>query len=192
VDTGDQAGQAAIHHSLATLWELQDRPDRSMDHAQRAITLYQAAGRRRGHADGLNGVVWSHALLGYHTQALSWCERAVTLHQQAGDRYGEANAWETLGYAHRHLAEFAQAASCYQYAIALYRDLGDRYHEADALARLGETQHTGGHPAAAHAAWIQALGALADLDHPDAAVVRAKLAILDPTTTQATGAGRPA
>ena len=50
------------------------------------------------------------------------------------------------------------------------------------LTHLGDTHHAAGDPDAARDAWQQALTILDDLDHPDAAQVRAKLADVDPPT----------
>lgn len=50
-----------------------------------------------------------------------------------------------------------------------------RYNQADTFDHLGRTHHAAGQLAAAHRAWYQALAILDDLQHPDAAQVRARL-----------------
>jgi tetratricopeptide (TPR) repeat protein len=95
-------------------------------------------------SDALNSVGWCYAMLGEHTQALTYCRQALTVHQQLGDRYGEADTWSSLGFAHHHLAQHAQAIDCYQQALTLMRDLGNHYEEATALSRLGDTQDAAG------------------------------------------------
>jgi tetratricopeptide (TPR) repeat protein len=177
-EAADPAGQANTHHSLGLLWARRGRPDRALNHAQQALTLYQATGHP-GQAHALNAVGWYHALLGDHTAALTYCQQALTLNQQLGNRDGQAHTWDSLGYAHHHLHHHTQAADCYQHAITLSRDLGDRYHEASTLTHLGDTHHAAGRPDAARTAWRQALDILTDLDHPDAAEVRATLDRLD-------------
>jgi tetratricopeptide (TPR) repeat protein len=105
------------------------------------------------------------------------------LFQELGDRDGEAATWDSLGYAHHHLAQHTEAADCYHHALTLYRDLGDRYNEADTQTHLGDTHHAAGQPDQARTAWAAALDILADLNHPGADTVRAKLATLDQTPT---------
>jgi tetratricopeptide (TPR) repeat protein len=184
-EAADPVGQAHTHHALSYLWQRRGRPDRALDHAQQALTLYQAAGHRRGQATALNAVGWYHAAVGDRAHALTYCQRALTLHQQLGDHYGEADTWDSLGYAHHHLNHHTQAADCYQHALTLYADLDDRYLEATTLTRLGETHHAAGRPDQARTAWTTALDILTDLHNPDADTVRAKLATLDhPPTTQ--------
>jgi tetratricopeptide (TPR) repeat protein/transcriptional regulator with XRE-family HTH domain len=172
---GDWEGQAHTHQNLASLWDRQGHPDKALDHARQTLAMTQAAGHRRGQADALNSVGWCHSQLGDHTQALTYCEQALSLLQQLGDRAGEAATWDSLGYAHHHLGHHAQAVDCYQHALSLIRDLGERYNEAETLTRLGDTHHAAGAPTAARTVWQQALDILTELDHPDAAVVRAKI-----------------
>jgi tetratricopeptide (TPR) repeat protein len=185
-EAADPVGQAHTHHGLGSLWaRRRGRPDRALDHAQHALTLFKTTGHRRGHATALNDIGWYYALLGDHTQALTYCQQALALHQQLGDRDGEAAAWDSVGYAHHHLGHHPEAADCYQHALTLFRDLGDRYYEADTLTHLGDTHHAAGHPDQARTAWAAALAILTDLDHPDADTVRASLARTAPTQPDA-------
>ena len=184
--TNNQNQQAHTHRSLAYLWDRRGHPAQALDHARQALHLYQATGHQAGQAYTLNTVGWYHTLLGEHQQALTYCQQALTLHQQRADRFGQAATWDSLGYVHHHLGQHTQAVTCYQHALTLYRDVGDRYYEADTLSHVGDAHHATGEPEAARDAWQQALTILDDLDHPDAAHVRAKLAGLDPPTDPAT------
>jgi tetratricopeptide (TPR) repeat protein len=91
---------------------------------------------------------------------------------QADDRWQEGAAWDSLGYAEHHLGNLAEAAACYQRALSIAREAGARFNEAGTLTRLGDTRHAASETALAQ----QALAILDDLQHPDAAQVRAKLA----------------
>ena len=184
-DAGELVAQADIHVSLGRVWERRGRPAEALRHSQQALDLCQAAGHRRGQATALNAVGWCHAQLGDHRQAVTYCQQALTLYQELDDRHGQAATWDSLGYAHHHLGHHTEAIACYQHALDLYRDLGDRREEATTLTNLGDTHHTAGSPQAARDAWQLALTILEQIDHPDAAQVRAKLASLKSTTHQA-------
>jgi len=184
--TDDQPQQAHTHLRMAILWEQRGQPEQALHHARQALHLYQATSHQGGQANALNMVGWYHTRLGGHQQALTHCQQALTLHQQLDDHAGQAATWDSLGHAHHHLGHLTQALSCYQNAHTLYQNLGDRYGQATTLTHLGDTRHATGHPQAARDAWQQALTTLDDLDHPDAAQVRAKLAGLEPPTDQAT------
>jgi tetratricopeptide (TPR) repeat protein len=185
--TGDRTGQARIHLSLAVARSRQGHYADALHHARQGLDLYQDSDHRSGQANALNAVGWYFAQLGDYRCALTYCQQALSLHEDLSDRLGEANTWDSLGYAHHHLGHHAQAVTCYQHALDLSRDIGDRYYEADNLIHLGDTHHDAGNPTAARDAYQQALIILEDLDHPDAAQVRAKLTGLDPPTDETTG-----
>ncbi|WP_307818413.1 tetratricopeptide repeat protein [Streptomyces sp. MBT62] len=91
-----------------------------------------------------------------------------------------------LRLAHHHLGEHSEAATCYERAVALFHDIGGRYYEADILAHLGDTHHAARNPEAAREAWTLSLAVFEELDHPDAAALRARLhhhLDLDPSDT---------
>lgn len=73
-----------------------------------------------------------------------------------------------------------EAAACYQRALGIFQTVGDRWGAADTLTNLGDICRAAGELLHAREAWQQALGILDDLQHPDAAEVRAKLARTDP------------
>jgi tetratricopeptide (TPR) repeat protein len=76
--------------------------------------------------------------------------------------------------------DLAEAAACYERALSIFRTVGDRWGEADALTNLGDVRRAAGEPLHAREAWQQALAILDDLQHPDGAKVRAKIASIDP------------
>ncbi len=189
---GALAGQAHARLNLAYVWERRGNQTKALDHSQQALGLYRAAGHRRGQGIALNAIGWCHALLGEHEQARTCCQQALPLLVEIGDHNGLADTWDSLGYAHHHLGDHLSAVGCYQHALELFRQLGDHYREAATFINLGDTHHAAGGSGAARRAWRQALAILADLDHPDAAVVRARLAALDavPAGHQATAGAR--
>ena len=67
------------------------------------------------------------------------------------------------------------ATACYQHALNIFCDLGNRSDQAETLTRLGDAREAAADPAGARDAWRQAENILADLHHPDADVLRAKL-----------------
>jgi DNA-binding SARP family transcriptional activator/tetratricopeptide (TPR) repeat protein len=175
-EAGDLVGQALARYKLAMALERQGRRAECLDHARHALDLFRMAGHRHGQAHALNMVGWYHALLGDHEQALAHCERALDLIQEVGDRDAEAATWDSLGYAHHHLGHHAQAVTCFQRSLDLSQTLGYRLREADTLIHLGDVHDVAGGFGPARDAWQRALTILTDLDHPDAARVRTRLA----------------
>jgi tetratricopeptide (TPR) repeat protein len=177
---GDQAGQVAIHHTIAAVLERQGRYAEALDHVHHVLDGYRADRDRAGEARAINGIGWFHALLGDYPMAVTMCRKALALSEELDDQTGQAFTWDSLGYAHHGLADYPGAATCYRHAIELYRQLGNRPGEAESLDRLGETHQADGDDDAARAAWQRAVDLLDDIDPPAAVDVRAKLATLTP------------
>jgi tetratricopeptide (TPR) repeat protein len=174
-ELGDLVGQAQTRLNLAMMFELRGPFPIGLAHAQQALELYRAAGHRTGRARSLNSVGWFHALCGDYHQALTCCAEAVMLLEELGDRRGQAATWDSLGYAHHHLGDHAKAVAAYRRSLELYRDAGERRGEGICLEHLAETHELAGDHAAAQQAWRESLTILEQLDHPDAAQVRARL-----------------
>jgi tetratricopeptide (TPR) repeat protein/DNA-binding XRE family transcriptional regulator len=173
---GSRLGEAKTNQNLGVLAEHQGRYADALEHSEQALRLYQAVGDKANEAGGLNAVGWYDGLLGDYQQARAFSRQALTLSAETGNRWAEGCAWDSLGYAEHHLGNLAEAAACYQRALSLFREAGDRLNEADVFTHLGDTHQAAGEPARARAAWQQALAILDDLQHPDTAQVRAKLA----------------
>ncbi|GAA3434960.1 AfsR/SARP family transcriptional regulator [Kutzneria kofuensis] len=173
---GDLVGQARSYNTLGIVSYAQGANPEALEQGKAAYALFHAAGHRAGQADALNAIGWMQTQLGQHAEALRYCAQALELHRAVGSRHGEADTWDSLGCAHHNLGEHQRAVVCYHNALELYQKLGARHPQADTLIRLGETYQDAGDFHAAHRSWQQALPILDDLHHPDADVLRARLA----------------
>jgi DNA-binding SARP family transcriptional activator/tetratricopeptide (TPR) repeat protein len=176
VRAGNVAGQANVHNTLANLNATERRFSEATVHARQALALYETVGNVRGQALALSNMGWNHAMSGDYPPAIEFCRKALAKHEEVGDRRGAADVWDTLGYAHHHLGDHAEALDCFRHGLDLVRDLGDRHAEAEILVHLGDTHDAFGDRSAARAAWQDALRIFDDLEHVDAAELRAKLA----------------
>jgi DNA-binding SARP family transcriptional activator/tetratricopeptide (TPR) repeat protein len=176
---GDLPNQARTRLGLAQAAIGRGRPTAALKHTREALDLYRATGQPAGEAEALNGIAWCHAQLGEHRAALEHGEQALDLVRELGDRSGEAAVLDTLGYAHHHLGHYRQAATYYHQTLDLFRELGEARYAAEALVHLGDTYAAAGQADAARDALHQALAILDELDHPDAAQLRDRLARLD-------------
>jgi tetratricopeptide (TPR) repeat protein/transcriptional regulator with XRE-family HTH domain len=175
---GDGAAQARIHLDIAQVATRQRRHSEALMHAELALSLYQAAGVMAGQARALNNIGWYHAQLDDFRQAEKCCAQALALNRELGNRPGAAASMDSLGYAQLRLGRYREAAGHCGNAVELFQALGDRFNQATALVHLGDAQLGDGRPAAASAAWRQALAILDDLQPAEAEPVRARLAAL--------------
>ena len=172
---GEHAGLAQAHLGITLVAEQLGDQAAALRHAGLALDESRLAGDRLTEAHALNAIGWCHGRTGDHHQGLDYCRRSLAMLQDLGDRDGAALTWDSLGYIHFQLLEYAESVSCYQRSIDLFEELGDRYYMADSLSYLGDVHLAAGSPAEARAAWQRSLDTLDDLDHPDAAAVRAKM-----------------
>ncbi|GAA5201867.1 BTAD domain-containing putative transcriptional regulator [Rugosimonospora acidiphila] len=174
-ELGDDAGRAGIHMSLGMLAQRQGRTHESLRQHEQALTLFERADHVSGRANAMNNIAMNHMELGDFQQSLSIGEAALALIQKVGDTWGEASTWDTLGNIHHQLGHYDRAVDCHRTALELVRQAGDRYHESLALRHLADAHDAARDPSAAADARYAALEILDELDHPDAALVRAEL-----------------
>jgi DNA-binding SARP family transcriptional activator/tetratricopeptide (TPR) repeat protein len=177
---GNRRGEATYLIGLAAVAQYQGRYAEALSHAEQAVSLFRGIGDKAGEAELLHDVGRYHALLGNYQQARELCRQALNLNARHGSRHLEANIWNSLGHTEYRAGDFGEAAACSERALSIFQNVGDRWGEADTLTNLGDIHRAAGEPMHAREAWKQAIAILDDLQHPDAAELRAKLARIDP------------
>jgi DNA-binding SARP family transcriptional activator/tetratricopeptide (TPR) repeat protein len=174
---GDGAGEARAHLDFSIVLGMQGRYREAIRHDRPGLRLFRALGHDQGIARALNSLGWNLAHLAEDMpEAIAYCQEALRLLSELDDRYAQSAVLHSLGYAYTRTGQYDKAAECYQRALGSLAGSDDSYHLAEILTSLGAAQHAAGHPAAARAAWEQALAIAEDRRHPDAADLRAKLA----------------
>jgi tetratricopeptide (TPR) repeat protein/transcriptional regulator with XRE-family HTH domain len=181
---GDTHGLARTDLIMGQAFEFQGRHAEALAVVKEALRLSETAQddpyMQLVRASALNGSAWYNAHLGELGQARAHCTQAIELCQSIGYSPGEAGTWDTLGFVWQRLGDHAEATACFLRAVALEREMGSRFNLAMALAHLGDTHVSTGDLRAARQVWAEALTILADLHHPEAFEVRAKLESLNP------------
>jgi DNA-binding SARP family transcriptional activator len=171
----DHTGAALTHLHLGLIHEQRAEYRDAGRHALTAHDLYAQAGNPTGQALALNCLGWAHACLHEYAAALEFCERALQPLQKAGDRDSEAGTWDSIGFAQHHLGRHDQARESYRRALALARHAGNALLQAEILTHLADTEQVTGRQSAARHAGQQALAIFEQLNHPKAALARARL-----------------
>ncbi|GIF20534.1 DNA-binding SARP family transcriptional activator [Actinoplanes tereljensis] len=169
---GDRRGQANSHLDLSWLLEILDRLEPARAAAARALDLARDLDI---YPYALNCLGWYESLLGDTAAALGHCTEAVSRFTAAGDRRGVAETLDSLGYIHARTDQPDEAVRDYQRAVDIYRELGDRHGQGETLDRMGDAHQAAGRLDEAREAWTQATATLAEIGHPTADAVRAKL-----------------
>jgi len=171
----DLTGAALTHLHLGLIHEQRAEYRDAARHSRTAHDLYLQEGNATGQALALNCLGWAHACLREYAAALEFCERALQPLQEAGDHENEAGTWDSIGFAQHHLGRHDQARESYRRALALARHAGNALLQAEILTHLADTEQVTGRQSAARHARQQALAILEQLNHPKAALARARL-----------------
>jgi tetratricopeptide (TPR) repeat protein len=155
-ETGDTHGEARAYYDLTWVWRQTD-DQLALNHAKKALGLFQTLDSPVWEAEALNMMGWHQAQLGQYEAARSSCERALVLFRQERNRQGQAVTLDSLGYISYHRGEHDQALKCFRESLDLCRDLGATYYEADTLDHLGLAHAALGQGTDARVAWQQAL-----------------------------------
>jgi DNA-binding SARP family transcriptional activator/tetratricopeptide (TPR) repeat protein len=185
---GDRANEAVVLNGLAGMLEKQGRYPEALAVALDALRMLKAVGHWWTQATLENGVGWLYAHLGQYDQALIHCQRALSLHRDSGHRGGTADTLDSLGYVYLHLGDFGLAKAHYGKAIEAYREISSPFGVGHSLSGLGDALLAEGAPAAAGAAWREAVTILDRLPHPLADEVRVRLRSLESLAGAATTA----
>jgi tetratricopeptide (TPR) repeat protein len=141
----------------------------------RVLASAERAGDRTGLAYGRHGLGDAAYREGRLAEAGRLLVEAREAAQLAGDGVLVGRILCSLGELHRHRREWRAATGCLAEAAARFGDRNARWLRAQALRRLGATHQAAGDPAAARAAWQQALALLVAMESTEADQVRRDL-----------------
>jgi tetratricopeptide (TPR) repeat protein len=175
---GDKSGEARACVRAGQAFWREGRLREACRSAERALELYRASGDRVGQAGALNNIGLYHLRLGAYERGLDCCRQALAAFRELGDHRGEASTLDSLGDGYHGLGRTGDAIACYQESLTAFRELGDRYNQAEILTHLAAAHQTGGDAPLARDCLEQALAILTELEHRNAAEVRARLADL--------------
>ena len=164
-----------MHNALAIMFDSQDRTVEALEQAQRALDSYTAAGHANGRAVALNALGWFHAMLGNHQERSATPGSLSTCPARSAARMGWPQRWTASGTPTSISGGHAEAIQCYQQALDLHLEVSGNWGAAETLGHLGDARYAAGDLDGARADWEESLVILEDLNHPDAAQIRARL-----------------
>ncbi|MFI0538631.1 AfsR/SARP family transcriptional regulator [Streptomyces sp. WSLK1-3] len=187
---GDVPALTESHRQLSVVLEVQGDLEGALAHHRQALELLGPDGESRLRSWILNGLGWYHSLLGRHREALAFCATALELARAHGDDYTLGHVLNSIGHARHHLGAHDEAVAALEKALAHFRRVGGvPWAEAHTLASLADALLSLGQPDRARALLGEAVRVLDRLGHPDAVVMREKLAALSPQGHRAARGG---
>lgn len=147
--SGDPAGQAHAHRSLARAQARLGRLDEAPGQLQRALELFRGLDDLANQAHTCLDLAEMADRQGRRTAVVEHAEVALALYRLAGHRYGQAMALNAIGWYRAQLSEHDAAIEACRQGLALLREFDDRQGEAATWDTLGYAQHRAGRPAEA-------------------------------------------
>ena len=104
---------------------------------ERAITIMQKTGNRRGEGIAYGGLGAAFRSLGKYVKAKEYFEKALAISMEVGNRAAEASCYENLGTVFESLGEYVKAKENCEKALAISMEVGNRAAEASCYGNLG-------------------------------------------------------
>lgn len=141
---GDQSGEAAALHSVATV--LSDKGDnagaKKMD--EQALATCRSLGNQKCVADTLNSIGVVLKDQADFAGAQNSYRLSLAIRRELGDRSGEAISLNNIAVVFYQQGQLANASRMYEQALALARQIGEKRGIARALTNLGIAQNDEG------------------------------------------------
>jgi DNA-binding SARP family transcriptional activator len=176
--SGDTFREGHAHSLVGLCLTDLGRTSQALQHVRLASELHVRAGNLTGQAAALMMLGRLQIAAGQPARGCESCRQAAQLYAGLNDRDGLAMAANHIADALADQRDFAAAIASYRQAARWFRLLGDSLGEVYCLFGIGRCHEAAGDLAAAADSWRAGLEVLGDADHPEAANVRAALAVL--------------
>src|SRR6185369_10973036 len=109
----------------------EDGPSKALPEYERALTLFQKEGNRKGEAITIGLMGNAYKKLGQPVKALEFLQRALAMKREIGDRLEEGKTLSNLGLFYWHTVnDYPKALDYYNQASVVAKELGNKTLEA--------------------------------------------------------------
>jgi len=179
--SGNQRGEAIALDSLGFAELLSGRYGPAGEHLRQSLTLFRQLRNRSGEAAVLDDLGVLYTRLGQPDHAIDYHQQALATFRETGDQYFVAWSLNGLGEAALAAGHAADARTHHTAAGTIATDIGAHDQQARAHTGLGHANYAMGNPAQARENYEHALALDTGPALPEADLIRARLAELDPT-----------
>ncbi len=176
----DEHGVAAMHRSLANLYNTLGNYEQALTHQEQSLALHDRLGMAEEVAATLNNMSLAHLSLGRAAQAEEAAQRALDIAQAIHSPRLEATASGMLGFIHWTRGDIEGATEFLTTSLATASRLGLHHISSYALRNLGLVHQTTGELAAAQSYFRRALDVSESIDSSyDRSISLYGLALID-------------
>jgi tetratricopeptide (TPR) repeat protein len=175
-EIGDRRGEGIALGNLGIAYKNLRETRQAIQFQEQNLTIAREFGDRRGEGAALGNLGVAYADMGEIERAIQFHEQQLAIVREIGDRRGEGAALGSMGNASAALGETRQAIQFYEQALLTHREIGDRRGEGTDLWNMSLALDQLGERAQAIQHAEQALIIKEQIEDPNTAKVRAKLA----------------
>lgn len=172
----DRRGESVVLGNLGIAYAVLGEIHRALGLHEQALAIDREIGDRRGEGQSLGNLGIAYAVLGDMKRAVVFYEQALVICREIGARHSEGLILGNLGSAYGALGETRRAIEFYEQRIAIAREIGDRRSEGTGLWNMSLALDRIGKRDEGIAYAEAALEILEQIEHPEVAKARKKLA----------------
>jgi tetratricopeptide (TPR) repeat protein len=147
----------AAHRRIGRVYTTLGEYERSLEHLNIALRLFERGNDARGRAAALADVGLVSMLKGDYEQALSYHRQALAIKREIGDPRSIAVSLNNIGTVHQSSGQFKAALDCFVEALEIRKQVQDRLGIVDSLVNLGGAYRAQADYAKAFQLWTEAL-----------------------------------
>jgi tetratricopeptide (TPR) repeat protein len=175
-EIGDRRGEGNALNNLGIAYAALGETRRAIEFYEQALEIDRETGNRRGEGNVLVCLGSAYLYMRETRRAVEFYEQALEIYREIGDRRGEGDVLSGLGIAYKNLGETSRAVEFYEQQLIITREIGDRRGEGNALWNMSLALDALGERNRAIALAEDALRIYEQIEDPNAAKVRKKLA----------------
>jgi CHAT domain-containing protein len=142
--SGSKVYAARSLNALGNLYFYQGDTALSLDHYQRALTLYEESKVKNNVSYILHNIAGVHARQGNYELAQEYYSRGMAIHVELGNKDGVAESLNRIGDVYELMSDYARALESYEKARVIAEDLKDRQRIGMVLKGVGEVYRSQG------------------------------------------------
>jgi tetratricopeptide (TPR) repeat protein len=176
-ELGDRRGEGIALGNLGLAYKQVGEILRAIEFYEQQLAIVREIGDRRGEGADLSNLGVAYLILREPRHAMQFFQQALLIVRELGDRRGEGITLGNLGLAYMQVDEILRAIEFYEQALLIDREIGDHRSEGTDLWNMSLALDQLGERAKAIQHAEQALIIREQIEDPNAAKVRAKLAV---------------
>lgn len=173
---GSRRGEGQALGNIGSAYAMLGKAHNAIEYYEQWLLIARETGDRQGEGQALGNMGNAYTILGETQRAIELYEQDLEIAREIGDRRGEGQSLGGLGNAYAELGEPRRAIEFYEQRLVIAREIGDQRGEAIALWNMSLVLDKLGkrNEAIAHAE--ASLKIKEQIEYPDVAKVRKRLA----------------